>query len=36
MLLESTGMKGQSSLRRVDLETGKVRQRIEVNPMFFA
>ncbi|MCF3648328.1 glutaminyl-peptide cyclotransferase [Synoicihabitans lomoniglobus] len=36
MLLESTGMNGHSSLRRVDLTTGKVRQRVEVNPLFFA
>lgn len=35
-LLESTGLKGQSSLRRVDLQTGNVLQRIEVPPEYFA
>lgn len=35
-LLESTGLKGQSSLRRVDLQTGNVLQRAEVAPEYFA
>lgn len=35
-LLESTGLKGQSSLRRVDLQTGNVLQRMEVPPEYFA
>lgn len=35
-LLESTGLNGQSSLRRVDLQTGKVLQRAEVPPEYFA
>jgi glutamine cyclotransferase len=35
-LLESTGLKGQSSLRRVDLTTGRVLQRFDVAPEYFA
>lgn len=35
-LYESTGLNGRSSLRRVDLETGEVRQRIELPATYFA
>ena len=35
-LLESTGRNGKSSLRRVDLETGKVLQRVVVPEEYFA
>jgi glutamine cyclotransferase len=35
-LLESTGEVGRSSLRRVELETGKVLQKVEVPPPYFA
>lgn len=35
-LLESTGEVGHSSLRRVELDSGKVLQRIEVPPPYFA
>jgi glutaminyl-peptide cyclotransferase len=35
-LLESTGLNGQSSLRRVDLQTGDVLQRTELPPEYFA
>ena len=35
-LLESTGLNGQSSLRRVELKTGNVLQREEVPPQYFA
>jgi len=35
-LLESTGLNGQSSLRRVELQTGNVLQRVEVPPEYFA
>ncbi len=35
-LYESTGRKGQSSLRKVDLETGKVLQKVDVNSKYFA
>jgi glutamine cyclotransferase len=35
-LLESTGEVGRSSLRRVEIDTGKVLQRIDVAPPFFA
>jgi glutamine cyclotransferase len=35
-LLESTGLNGQSSLRRVDLQTGNVLQRVEVPSEYFA
>lgn len=34
-LLESTGLNGESSLRRVDLKTGKVLQRIDVPAQYF-
>ena len=36
VLYESTGLKGFSSLRRVDLTTGDVLQRREVDPKYFA
>lgn len=35
-LYESTGINGQSSLRRVDLETGEVLQKIDIPDQFFA
>lgn len=35
-LLESTGIEGQSTLRRVELQTGKVLQKVNVQPYFFA
>jgi glutamine cyclotransferase len=35
-LLESTGQNGSSSLRRVELKTGKVLQKIDVPAQFFA
>jgi glutaminyl-peptide cyclotransferase len=35
-LLESTGLNGQSSLRKVDLQTGKVLKRVEVPAQYFA
>jgi glutaminyl-peptide cyclotransferase len=35
-LLESTGMNGRSSLRQVDLETGKVRLRKDLSYEYFA
>lgn len=35
-LYESTGLEGESSLRRVDLATGEVRQRVEVDEALFA
>src|ERR1700733_15348383 len=35
-LLESTGLNGQSSLRKVDLQTGQVLQRVEVPAEYFA
>jgi glutaminyl-peptide cyclotransferase len=34
-LYESTGQKGQSSLRRVDLKTGKVLQKRDIAPEYF-
>ncbi len=34
-LFESTGMKGQSSIRRVQLETGRVLQKIDLGSEFF-
>jgi glutaminyl-peptide cyclotransferase len=34
-LYESTGQKGQSSLRKVDLATGKVLQKKEIAPEYF-
>src|SRR5215470_5496001 len=36
VLYESTGLIGSSSLRRVELETGKVLKKIEVPAEFFA
>ncbi len=36
VLYESTGMNGSSSLRRVDLETGKVLKKIDLPAQFFA
>ena len=35
-LYESTGIRGESSLRRVDLETGEVLQRIDLEDRYFA
>jgi glutaminyl-peptide cyclotransferase len=35
-LLESTGQVGHSSLRRVELETGKVVQKVDVDAPYFA
>ena len=35
-LYESTGLNGQSSLRRVDLETGEIRQQLDVPATYFA
>jgi glutamine cyclotransferase len=35
-LLESTGLNGQSTLRRVDLKTGKVLKQVEVPNQYFA
>lgn len=35
-LYESTGLNGESSLRRVDIATGKTLQRIDVSPEYFA
>ncbi|MCB9630865.1 MAG: glutaminyl-peptide cyclotransferase [Sandaracinus sp.] len=35
-LYESTGLEGESSLRRVDLTSGEVRQRVEVPEELFA
>ncbi len=36
ILLESTGLNGRSSLRRVELETGRVLQQAAVPPEYFA
>jgi glutaminyl-peptide cyclotransferase len=36
VLYESTGLNGRSSLRKVQLETGKVLQRISVDSRYFA
>ena len=36
VLYESTGLNGQSSLRKVRLETGEVLQRITVDGRYFA
>lgn len=36
ILYESTGLQGSSSLRRVELETGKVLKKIDVPSRFFA
>ena len=35
VLYESTGQYGESTLRKVDLETGKVLQKINLNPRLF-
>ena len=35
-LLESTGLERHSTLRRVELQTGKVTQKVDVPPYFFA
>ena len=35
-LLESTGEEGRSSLRRVELETGKVLKKVDVPVPYFA
>lgn len=35
-LIESTGQYGESSLRRVELQTGRVLQKTDVAPQFFA
>lgn len=34
-LYESTGLNGQSSLRRTDLATGNVLQRVDLDPQYF-
>ena len=36
VLYESTGLKGKSSLRKVNLETGEVMQKLELAPEIFA
>ena len=36
VLLESTGQNGESSLRRVELTTGKVLQQVDVEDQYFA
>lgn len=36
VLFESTGLNGRSSLRRVDLPTGRVLQKIDVSAQYFA
>ena len=35
-LYESTGLYGESTLRRVDLETGEVQDRVDLEPDYFA
>jgi glutamine cyclotransferase len=35
-LVESTGLEKHSTLRRVELQTGKVSQKVDVSPYFFA
>ena len=35
-LIESTGRKGQSTLRKVKLETGEVVQQVRLDPRYFA
>ena len=35
-LYESTGLNGRSSLRRVELKTGKVLQKIDIENQYFA
>ena len=34
-LYESTGLKGRSSLRKVDFETGTIQNKIELDPSYF-
>src|SRR6185369_19095 len=34
-LYESTGLEGQSTLRRVDLEKGEVLQSVDLDPTYF-
>jgi glutaminyl-peptide cyclotransferase len=34
-LYESTGLHGQSSLRQVDLQTGKILKKVELEPQYF-
>jgi glutaminyl-peptide cyclotransferase len=34
-LYESTGLYGQSSLRKVELETGTVLQQVDLSPEYF-
>ena len=34
-LYEGTGLKGRSTLRKVELESGKVLQEIQLNPKYF-
>ncbi len=34
-LYESTGLNGQSSIRKVDLQTGEVLKKVDVHPQFF-
>ena len=36
LLYESTGLNGQSSIRKVDLQTGQVLKKVDVSPQFFA
>jgi glutamine cyclotransferase len=36
LLFESTGLRGSSSLRRVELKTGKVKKKVEVARPYFA
>lgn len=36
VLFESTGLNGHSSLRRVDLQTGRVLQKLDVSAQYFA
>ncbi|PID68046.1 MAG: glutamine cyclotransferase [Flavobacteriia bacterium] len=35
-LYESTGQRGESSLRKVNLKTGKVLQQVDLSPQYFA
>jgi glutamine cyclotransferase len=35
VLYESTGVKGQSGVRKVELETGKVLQELKIHPQYF-
>lgn len=36
VLFESTGLNGRSSLRKVNLQTGEVLQRRDIDPLYFA